>query len=382
MEIPYHNRMDSTCIDGMHTVKDVVCNIMDVVLQKKNYRCPQLELFKADLEEADRRFLSLSIPRWLDLTSQSTIISKPKGMKTHDWKQLVHQRILQFSLCGLFRAQEAEEVLITLLDCISDLCAERVVLSEEACRHTRLVKAVKSFETYFPKLMNVTTHLLVHLSEQMKEFGPAHSTWLYAYERFNNWLTSKIKRRSMPEVAVMETYRVHEWCSRQVLDSELGAPDNVPEIKVTGELQSVTLSHLEACQLEAIYPSDGSLPTLRDSVVCIATKLSVTNNEGKLWSTKPDNCLEGNGKTILKYGDSFVLLQKLLTVNGLYYAFCQQLVNLRSESPQQRLFPMVVESSDTLIIPVDKFLAKPAVYQKCKDKQGVYIIVNYTPSHG
>lgn len=61
---------------------------MDVILQKKNYRCQTLELSRSDLAEADRRFLKILIPDWVDLPSQANMISKPKGMKTHDWKQV------------------------------------------------------------------------------------------------------------------------------------------------------------------------------------------------------------------------------------------------------------------------------------------------------
>lgn len=54
---------------------------MDVILQKKNYRCQTLELSRSDLAEADRRFLKILIPDWVDLPSQANMISKPKGMK-------------------------------------------------------------------------------------------------------------------------------------------------------------------------------------------------------------------------------------------------------------------------------------------------------------
>ena len=38
MRLPYHNRVDSACVDGMHTIRDVVTNIMDALLQRKNHR--------------------------------------------------------------------------------------------------------------------------------------------------------------------------------------------------------------------------------------------------------------------------------------------------------------------------------------------------------
>lgn len=88
MRLPNHNRVEQTFVDGMHTVKDVVCNIMDVVLHRKNYRIHCLELSVEALRTADARFLKLEIPKWIDLSKQSRIISHPKSMKTHDWKQV------------------------------------------------------------------------------------------------------------------------------------------------------------------------------------------------------------------------------------------------------------------------------------------------------
>lgn len=88
MRLPYHSRVDHTFVDGMHTIKDVVCNIMDAVLGKKSFHVTELELSKTNLEAADKRFMKLVIPKWLDITKQRQMISHPKNMKSHDWKQV------------------------------------------------------------------------------------------------------------------------------------------------------------------------------------------------------------------------------------------------------------------------------------------------------
>lgn len=44
MRLPYHNRIDATFVDGMHTIKDVACNIMDAVLSSKGIKVRSLEL--------------------------------------------------------------------------------------------------------------------------------------------------------------------------------------------------------------------------------------------------------------------------------------------------------------------------------------------------
>lgn len=69
-------------------IPDVVCNIMDLVLKKQSYNVYNLELSDNALHTADARFSSLVIPKWIDLTSQSHMITHPKSLKTHDWKQV------------------------------------------------------------------------------------------------------------------------------------------------------------------------------------------------------------------------------------------------------------------------------------------------------
>lgn len=62
---------------------------MDGVLHKKNFRVKPLELSKESLTIADQRYSALYIPKWIDLQPQITMISYPRSLKTHDWKQVV-----------------------------------------------------------------------------------------------------------------------------------------------------------------------------------------------------------------------------------------------------------------------------------------------------
>ena len=51
-------------------------------------------------------------------------------------------------------------------------------------------------------------HLLHHIVDSIELYGPVYSTWMFAYERFNSWITRRVKNRRHPEATVMETYRV------------------------------------------------------------------------------------------------------------------------------------------------------------------------------
>ena len=88
LTLPYHNRVQQCCVDGMHTIKDVICNVMDAILGKKNFTIHTLELSKDQLMIADTRCTSLSLPSWMDISAQPNMISHPRNMKSHDWKQV------------------------------------------------------------------------------------------------------------------------------------------------------------------------------------------------------------------------------------------------------------------------------------------------------
>lgn len=70
---------------------------------------------------------------------------------------MVHQRILQFALQGLFDSH-TEEVLFSLLDSISKLCTESVDTESWDAVIMQMQLALVNFEKAFPQLMvgNIT----------------------------------------------------------------------------------------------------------------------------------------------------------------------------------------------------------------------------------
>lgn len=96
MKLPYHNRIDHGVVDGMHTIKDVVGNIMDIVRGDKQFRIDPLELTQESLRIADERYSKLVIPEWIGIKKQSKMISSPTGLKSHEWKQVIGLRVCLF----------------------------------------------------------------------------------------------------------------------------------------------------------------------------------------------------------------------------------------------------------------------------------------------
>ena len=54
-------------------------------------------------------------------------------------------------------------------------------------------------------------HLLHNLMDGVKRVGPVHSSWMFAYERFNGWLHRRVMNHRHPEATLMETYRVGSY---------------------------------------------------------------------------------------------------------------------------------------------------------------------------
>ncbi|XP_066935794.1 uncharacterized protein [Clytia hemisphaerica] len=56
----------------------------------------------------------------------------------------------------------------------------------------------------------ISFHLLVHIVEDLHN-GPIHTKWMYAFERYNSYITRRVMSRSNPEACVMRTHRVYDW---------------------------------------------------------------------------------------------------------------------------------------------------------------------------
>ena len=67
---------------------------------------------------------------------------------------------------------------------------------------------LKKIDLNFLSSQVITNHILNHLPEGIEKYGPVHSTWMYAYERFNSWLCRRALNRRHPEATILRTYQV------------------------------------------------------------------------------------------------------------------------------------------------------------------------------
>lgn len=140
------------------------------------------------------------------------VFSKPGSMKSHDWKQLASQGILKYCLRGML-GEDPRKTLFKLLDSIQEICKETQSLDDLDEMDRKLSRALALLERDYPVyLQNITTHLLHHIIEGIKQYGPIYSTWMYVFERFNSWICKRALNKCHPENTAIETFIIFDWC--------------------------------------------------------------------------------------------------------------------------------------------------------------------------
>lgn len=261
-KLPGHDRVNESLPDCCHTVKDVIQNIMKVVtgnyvdinkivsaekvmgrlhtLQRSSSldttvladgqaksKKPRLGksqsnestlpfmLTKDELSEADRRANSIHVPIDFGL-KPSPFISKPGSLKSHDWKQIATQGILKFCLKNTL-SERCRKTLFIVLDSLTNLCHEHVSVEDIDQIEVDLNRALALLERDFPlSLANITTHILHHIPDGIRRYGPVYGTWMYVFERFNSWICKRALNMRYPESTVIETFIIHDWCNFMV----------------------------------------------------------------------------------------------------------------------------------------------------------------------
>ncbi|XP_069110224.1 uncharacterized protein [Argopecten irradians] len=261
--LPGHNRIEETQPDACHTVKDIIQNIVKLLTNKgldiekiekaevsagrtivdqqptkrlndvkgkskhvqKVFKCV---LTETEMKEADARACSIRTPLGFGV-KPSPFITKNSSLKSHDWKQLACQGILKFCLRG-FLSADCRQSLFYLLDVISLLCMEHQCIDHLSSLEEKVNHALALLERDFPlSIQNITTHILHHVVQSIRKFGPVYSTWMFCYERFNSWLCKRTLNMRHPESTAVETYIIFDWCQFMISSGKMpeGFSENI-----------------------------------------------------------------------------------------------------------------------------------------------------------
>ena len=99
------------------------------------------------------------------------------------------------------------ETMCELCDCLSFLSGGCIVTASLEPFRQKLVECLWKFEQVFPATEHaIVFHLLVHVYDSIKAFGPVHAYWMYPFERFLGSLTRKMHDRAHPETNLLNVH--------------------------------------------------------------------------------------------------------------------------------------------------------------------------------
>lgn len=231
--LPQHDRIKNTPIEPMHLIKNIAEHIVRLLSANvKTHKIRQEERIRGrflsywsssdtqslshlpfclsndQIKCANSRAMSIRVPSALEWKPQDLFRSS-HSLKSHEWKEIVCNGILKFCVRG-FLGKQQQDSLFSLCDILNRLCSYDVMMTDEL--EADVHHALALIERDFPVSLNVIVfHLLHHLPYFIRRFGPVNNYWMYSFERFNSWISRRIKNRRFPESTVIETYRLYEW---------------------------------------------------------------------------------------------------------------------------------------------------------------------------
>ena len=216
IDLPYFDPCKFVAIDSMHnlflgTAKHAFATWVELgILSNKS------------LTVIEKRIKQFNIP--IDVGRiPSNIQASYKSFTANQWKNW----IVIYSIVVLKDLIPAEHLrcwqlfvrscVILCSYCIrlSDITAADVLLEQFCCQFIML---------YGDKKATFNMHLHLHLKETYVDFGPPHSTWCYAFERYNGLLGSYFTNKKNVEPQIMRRFCQHQMILRTDLlkDFDIG----------------------------------------------------------------------------------------------------------------------------------------------------------------
>jgi hypothetical protein len=134
---------------------------------------------------------------------------KLQGLKSHDY-HVIMQQLLPATIRGFFQ-EGPRDAIIRLGHTFQRLCAKAVDPSELPGLKTYATETLCLLERWFPpSFLDIMTHLVVHLVDELDLCGPVHARWCYGVERYMYVLKKYVRNRSKPEGSMATGYMYSE----------------------------------------------------------------------------------------------------------------------------------------------------------------------------
>ena len=122
--------------------------------------------------------------------------------------QFATENVLAFCLRGLI-GEDAQKT-VTLFCCLlSDLTRKEHRADSLDALDSDVTTLLALMERDLPiSLQNITTHLLRHLAQDIRNFGPVAGRSMFTTERTICWLSRQNHNKQHPETTIIQTYIV------------------------------------------------------------------------------------------------------------------------------------------------------------------------------
>lgn len=202
LELPYFDPIECIAIDIMHNLfLETGKHVFSVWIETGI-------LTKANLKNIEQKLKLFNVPN--DVGRLPSQISSSYGSFTAiQWKHWIcvyscvilkdilppeHFRCWQLFVrsCVILCSYSINE---------NDISSADLFLKQFCCMFMRIYGADKC---------SFNMHLHLHLKQTLLDFGPTHTTWCYAYERFNGFLGSYYINRKAIEPQIMQRFLQHQ----------------------------------------------------------------------------------------------------------------------------------------------------------------------------
>lgn len=278
--LPNHDRLMCTPVEPMHVLKNVSEHLVSLLTGRTDTIKVRMEeklrnrfrsswvgndhgartplppapfrLTKDEIKVANLRCVSIKVPTWVDWKHKKLFV-KTVYVKSVEWKHVLTSGILKFCVRGCL-GKKQRSTLFELCDVLSDLCCRAIDVAKIDTLEYRLNRVLSLLERDYPVSIHVIMfHLLHHLPMFVKEYGPIHNFWMFAMERFNSWISNRVKNRRYPESTVMETYKLFDLTSFFQLSNQLpteSSCDVEPDEEDSEDKLDICTQFLSGSQIE------------------------------------------------------------------------------------------------------------------------------------
>ncbi|XP_019628852.1 PREDICTED: uncharacterized protein LOC109473434 [Branchiostoma belcheri] len=233
--------IDRVHIDWMHTAKNIIHNIFEVltghkhnfneVVKMEKWRFPcrsdtvtgnankrareEVQVYQLNRQEmaiADERLQSIIVPVGYDFKVRP-LFSKPLGMKTIEWILFAIDGILEYAVRGMLPAEQRTTIfrLCATLKALGSPVADMATIADlEKDVHETFSLVERNLPLAIKTLM---VHLPHHMAPIIKQYGPLTSLWMMPYERYMQFVLRRMTNKSHPTKSAREAYKVHSLCN-------------------------------------------------------------------------------------------------------------------------------------------------------------------------